>query len=199
MLRMRDWFLTMLEPLAINLGVFDWHLKIRNTSSSWPWFLPWGPSEPLPWWSDGSPCLWSLCAVWSSSCLLLGNSSMWSCGHKIHAFRRAEVKKKSFVCTWEEGVVEHGVGDIGSCADLRWHLKKFPPNHWLVVVLRHSTCRGRGEAEIQTLIYCYVMKNWCVWSWKLEIPKCHWDQDHQDDGHVILLLLVNYHVCCYRC
>lgn len=63
----------------------------------------------------------------------------------------------SVIRTWEEGVVEHGVGDVSVCADVCWHVENFPP-HWLVVVLRQRTYRGRQRTETQLLICCEVLE-----------------------------------------
>lgn len=76
-------------------------------------------------------------------------------------FGKKKTKKRrwnwSAICTWEEGVVEHGVGDVGSRADLCWHVEHLPP-HWLVVVLRQRIYRGRQRAETPMLASCYVLE-----------------------------------------
>lgn len=123
-------FLHLLRCLLIGF------VKFHKTSSWWWWFLPRHFSELLPWWFDGWPCHWSQCAVWSSSSLLLTNSehtsvnTFWfSAEWRLHQF---------FVFTWEEGIVDYGMGDIGSCVDLCWHVENISSHRWLVFVLRQS-------------------------------------------------------------
>lgn len=48
--------------------------------------------------------------------------------------------------TWEEGVVEHGVGDVGSRADLCRHVENLPPHRGLVVELRQGAYRKTHRA-----------------------------------------------------
>ena len=147
------WFLIILAPprSLSEHKIF----KIRRTSSLWQWFLPWRSSEPLPWWS-GSSCHWSLCAArsLSSSSHLLWRSSCYRRVNVFHICIWENLKEENwnggYVCTWEIGVIEHRVGDVGSRADLGWHLENLSPHQWLAVVLRQSTCEGQESKEIQT-------------------------------------------------